>query len=229
MNEKSGTYFRIRNARVVLFGRRLLLAITWSLGLYLFFGRVEPSLGLFLLLASIWLLLDNPLESFAVLSGPCPACGAEATSRRCPFFRCAACGATIAVDKGRFLVDVVPSPRDSEDQGEGESGSPFPRPLHLPPGDTLDLHTFSPKEVAPLLRDFVDLCEQAGITHARIVHGKGMGVLRRRVRAILARDSRVAVYDDAPPDAGGWGATVVTLRSRSDEERGSRAASGKGK
>jgi hypothetical protein len=227
MNEKTGTHWRIRNSRVLLFGRLLLLVVSWSLGLYLFFGRVEPFSGTFLLLAGIWLVLDNPLESFAVLSGPCPACGAEATTKRRPSFRCPACGATITVDKDRFSLHGIPLTRDLEAEAGAENGSPFPMPLHLPPGDTLDLHTFSPREVTPLLRDFVDLCEQSGISRARIIHGKGRGVLRRRVRALLARDPRVAAICDAPSDAGGWGATVVTLRSRSDEEKGNRGPSRK--
>jgi hypothetical protein len=227
MGEKTGTYCRIRNARLLLFGRLLLLVVSWSLGPYLFFGRVEPFSGLFLLLAGIWLLLDNPLESFAVLSGPCPACGAEVTTKRHPSFRCPACGAAITIDKDRFFLHGIPLTTGLEDKAGAENGSPFPRPLHLPPGDTLDLHTFSPREVAPLLRDFVDLCEQSGTVNARIIHGKGTGVLRRRVRALLAQDSRVAAYDDAPPDAGGWGATVVTLRLRPDEERQSCGPSSK--
>jgi hypothetical protein len=219
MSEKTGTYCRIRNARVLRFGRLLLLVVSWSLGLYFFFGRVEPFSGLFLLLAGSWLLLDNPLESFAVLSGPCPACGAETTTKRRPSFRCRACGAAIVKHEGRLFLHGVPLTRDSEDEVGAENGSPFPRALHLPPGDTLDLHTFSPREVAPLLRDFVDLCEQAGITRARIVHGKGTGVLRRRVRALLARDPRVAAIYDAPSDAGGWGATIAEFRSAPDERQ----------
>jgi DNA-nicking Smr family endonuclease len=108
---------------------------------------------------------------------------------------------------------------DEEIPGKNGEGSPFAEPLALAPGDTLDLHTFSPREVAPLMGDFLDLCEQAGITRARIIHGKGTGALRQRVRALLARDPRVISYEDAPPEAGGWGATLVELRSDCEPQR----------
>jgi len=79
MNQKTGTACRIRNAPLMRFGRLILLAMVWPSGLYLLLGGVEPFSGLFLLLAGIWLLLDNPLEFLAALSGSCPACGAEET------------------------------------------------------------------------------------------------------------------------------------------------------
>ena len=219
MNQKTGTACRIRNPRLMGFGRLILLAMLWPSGLYLLLGGVEPLSGLLCLFAGIWLLLDNPLEFLAVCSGPCPACGAEVRTRRRSPCRCPSCGAAIEAEEGRLsLARPEEGPSDSapEDLAAAGKGSPFAGPLPLPPGDTLDLHTFSPREVAPLLGDFLDLCEQAGITRARIIHGKGMGVLRQRVRALLARDPRVLFCRDAPAEAGGWGATVVGLRGRSD-------------
>jgi len=219
MSDKTGTAYRIQNARLIGFGRLLFLAIVWPSGLYLLLGGVEPLSGLFLLFAGIWFLLDNPLEFLAALSGPCPACGAEVRTRGRSPCRCPSCGTAIKVEEGRLSVarpEHGPADSAPEDSAEAGKGSLFETPLHFAPGDTLDLHTFSPREVAPLLGDFLDLCEQAGITRARIIHGKGMGVLRQRVRALLARDPRVLFCRDAPAEAGGWGATVVGLRGRSD-------------
>jgi dsDNA-specific endonuclease/ATPase MutS2 len=87
-------------------------------------------------------------------------------------------------------------------------------PIKIPIGDELDLHTFRPQEVSDLLDDYFDECIQAGIFSVRIVHGKGTGALKRRVQAILARHPRVASFKDAPPEAGGWGATRVELRQK---------------
>lgn len=84
--------------------------------------------------------------------------------------------------------------------------------VQIKTGDTLDLHTFSPAEVASLLDEYLRTCQEMGIRQIRIIHGKGTGILRRRVRALLEGDSRVASYADAPANAGGWGATVVELR-----------------
>jgi len=45
----------------------------------------------------------------------------------------------------------------------------------------------------------------------RIIHGKGIGVQREMVRSILARTGFVIDWTDAPPEAGGLGATIVRL------------------
>lgn len=90
--------------------------------------------------------------------------------------------------------------------------------VHLEITDTLDLHSFPPAQIANLVRDYLDLAAERGFHAVRIIHGKGIGVQRRTVHSLLDRDPRVVAYRDAP-DASGWGATVVTLRSR-DRDRG---------
>lgn len=77
--------------------------------------------------------------------------------------------------------------------------------------DSLDLHSFPPSEIKELVRDYLDLAHAQGIRRLRIIHGKGIGAQRRTVRALLARDPRVARVEE-PRDAAGWGATVVILR-----------------
>lgn len=89
---------------------------------------------------------------------------------------------------------------------------PFPEPVPLPIDGTLDLHAFAPAEVGDLVAEWLGACRAAGLTELRIVHGKGTGALRRSVEAILARDPRVLSFRTAGEGAGGWGATLVTLR-----------------
>lgn len=89
---------------------------------------------------------------------------------------------------------------------------PPDEPLPLEITDVLDLHSFPPAEVADLVRDWLDAAYEKGFREVRIIHGRGIGVQRRTVRTLLERDPRVMDFRDAPGEAGGWGATVVTLR-----------------
>lgn len=84
-------------------------------------------------------------------------------------------------------------------------------PIAIPIDGVLDLHTFSPKEVPDLVQDYIELCREKGILEIRIIHGKGQGILKARVHALLSRNTMVSTFRDASPGSGGWGATVVTL------------------
>jgi DNA-nicking Smr family endonuclease len=86
-----------------------------------------------------------------------------------------------------------------------------PEAVELPITDVLDLHSFAPKEVKDVVRDWLDAAYEAGLRRVRVIHGRGVGVQRATVRAILERDPRVTGYGDAPGGAGGWGATWVEL------------------
>ena len=85
-------------------------------------------------------------------------------------------------------------------------------PIHIPIDGILDLHTFNPKELPALLADYLDACWEKGIRQVRIIHGKGKGIQKAKVQSVLARHPLVATFQDAPPEAGGWGATVVELK-----------------
>ena len=78
---------------------------------------------------------------------------------------------------------------------------------------TLDLHQFSPKDVKYLVPDYLVECRRKGIYEVRIIHGKGKGVLRRTVHAILARLDHVVDFRMDDKKIGNWGATVVRLKA----------------
>jgi DNA-nicking Smr family endonuclease len=95
-----------------------------------------------------------------------------------------------------------------------------PEPVRIPIEDALDLHAFAPKEVASVVDDYLREAQRAGFCEVRLIHGRGSGTQRAIVRALLARHALVTGFADAPPDRGGWGATVVTLRSRTTPGQG---------
>jgi len=94
---------------------------------------------------------------------------------------------------------------------ESVDDSPFPDSVVLPLEDVLDLHPFAPKEIRSVVEEYLRECCAAGFSIVRLIHGKGRGVQRESIRSLLARLPAVQSFHDAPPDAGGWGATVVVL------------------
>lgn len=97
---------------------------------------------------------------------------------------------------------------DRDDVGD-EAG----QPVEVEIGEVFDLHSFAPHEVASVVRAYLDAAVEAGFEEIRLIHGRGIGAQRRTVRRILADDPRVVELHDAPPEAGGWGATCARLRS----------------
>ncbi len=88
---------------------------------------------------------------------------------------------------------------------------PF-EPFRIPIEDVLDLHNVSPRDVEGVVEEYLSEANRLGLKALRIIHGRGIGVQRETVRRVLARTPFVVSYGDAPAEAGGWGATVVTLR-----------------
>jgi dsDNA-specific endonuclease/ATPase MutS2 len=85
-------------------------------------------------------------------------------------------------------------------------------PVRIPITDVFDLHSVPPRDVEGIVEAYLEEAHRLGLKALRIIHGRGIGVQREIVRAVLARTPFVARYGDAPAEAGGWGATMVTLR-----------------
>jgi dsDNA-specific endonuclease/ATPase MutS2 len=91
------------------------------------------------------------------------------------------------------------------------SDNPFPEPVRIPLEDVLDLHTVPPRDVKAVVEEYLMEANRFGFKALRIIHGRGIGVQRELVRSLLAATPFVRSYADAPVEAGGWGATIVTL------------------
>ena len=96
---------------------------------------------------------------------------------------------------------------DSEDDE-----APLPdEAIVLPITEELDLHTFAPGDVPSVVADYLEECHARGMRLVRIVHGRGKGVQRAVVQNLLRTITYVESFADAPPQSGGWGATIVVL------------------
>jgi dsDNA-specific endonuclease/ATPase MutS2 len=89
--------------------------------------------------------------------------------------------------------------------------NPFPEPVKLELTDVFDLHSIPPADVKRVIEEYLAEARKARFRSVRIIHGKGSGVQRNIVRGVLSRTGFVVHFTDAPPDAGGWGATVAHL------------------
>jgi dsDNA-specific endonuclease/ATPase MutS2 len=84
-------------------------------------------------------------------------------------------------------------------------------PVHIPISDIFDLHTVPPRDAKDIVEAYLEEAHSQGFRALRIIHGRGIGAQREMVRKVLARTPFVLSFSDAPPEAGGWGATIVTL------------------
>jgi DNA-nicking Smr family endonuclease len=94
-----------------------------------------------------------------------------------------------------------------------DDDNPFPEPVEIEITDVFDLHTIPPRDVKRVVEECLLLAWEKGFRCVRIIHGKGVGVQREMVRSILGRTPFVVDCTDAPPEAGGLGATIVIFDS----------------
>jgi dsDNA-specific endonuclease/ATPase MutS2 len=102
-----------------------------------------------------------------------------------------------------------------EEQNAAEENRLFAGPVVLPLEDSFDLHAFQPKEISSVVEAYLNECLEAGFAKVRIIHGKGIGVQRNLVRALLEKHAAVVSFRDAPTESGGWGATLIVLKPNS--------------
>ena len=89
--------------------------------------------------------------------------------------------------------------------------NPFPEPVEIPITDSLDLHSFSPKEIRDVVEAYLVEAHKKGFRIVRIIHGKGVGVQREIVRNVLSETYFVKSFKNAPEFSGSWGATIAEL------------------
>ena len=108
--------------------------------------------------------------------------------------------------------DAACAPDTPQDEWQEE-------PIVVPIECSIDLHTFQAREVKNLLDDYLEAASAKGFEEVSIIHGKGSGALKARVRSILSSHPLVESFRDAEARHGGWGATSVVLKR--DSARGS--------
>ena len=119
-------------------------------------------------------------------------------------------------DPSEDRPDEESDDRSASSSGEGRrtDASLGSDPVRLPIEDSIDLHSFLPREIESVVEEYLGEAHAAGFAEVRIIHGRGIGTQREIVRAVLARTPIVASFHDAPPERGGWGATLVRFLSR---------------
>ncbi|MFN0279007.1 MAG: Smr/MutS family protein [Pyrinomonadaceae bacterium] len=89
--------------------------------------------------------------------------------------------------------------------------NPFPEPVEIEITDSLDLHSFAPRDIRAVVEAYLEEAHKLGFPVVRIVHGKGVGVQREIVRKTLSEIDFVKSFKNAPEFSGSWGATIVQL------------------
>ncbi len=91
-----------------------------------------------------------------------------------------------------------------------DSENPFgAEPVDIEITDSLDLHSFSPKDIRSVVEAYLPEAHAKGFKLVRIIHGKGVGVQREIVRKVLEETVFVKKFKTAPEFSGSWGATIV--------------------
>ncbi|MDY0361200.1 MAG: Smr/MutS family protein [Desulforegulaceae bacterium] len=86
------------------------------------------------------------------------------------------------------------------------------KPVNIEITNELDLHNFNPKEVDELVNEYIYQCVKQNILEVRIIHGKGKGILKKRVEKILKNNPYVKSFKTASPSSGFWGASIAELK-----------------
>ena len=101
--------------------------------------------------------------------------------------------------------------KEAEYEDEPDPTQPFTIEME----DSIDLHSCPPRDVPDVVDAYLEEAVEKGFIEVRLIHGRGIGVQRDRVQNLLARHSLVSGFHDAPPDRGGWGATIAYLKPHS--------------
>lgn len=98
------------------------------------------------------------------------------------------------------------------DNDEIDLFNPFPEPIELEITDSIDLHSFAPREVKNVVQNYLLEANKKGFKIVRIIHGKGIGVQREIVRKVLTETDFVKSFKTGDEFSGSWGATIVKLK-----------------
>ena len=113
----------------------------------------------------------------------------------------------------RRIIDSLSRPaRQSEPEDPADDEPFFQEPVEIPIEESIDLHLFRPSEIGDVVDAYLEAAFERGFDEVRIIHGRGRGIQRNRVRHHLERSLLVERFADAPGDRGGWGATLVRFR-----------------
>ena len=88
------------------------------------------------------------------------------------------------------------------------------RRAHWAIEDAVDLHGLSRAAAAATVAEFLNRCLARRLRCVRIVHGKGLGVLRAKLGKWLPRREEVMAFCQSPASEGGSGALLVLLRAK---------------
>jgi dsDNA-specific endonuclease/ATPase MutS2 len=95
--------------------------------------------------------------------------------------------------------------------------NPFPDTVDLEITDSIDLHSFQPREVRAVVEAYLEEVRKKGFEQVRIIHGKGIGVQREIVRKLLTEKDYVKSFRNGDEfSGGGAGATVVKFKGLDD-------------
>jgi dsDNA-specific endonuclease/ATPase MutS2 len=114
-----------------------------------------------------------------------------------------------------FKASETSSPDEDDAERALDPYNPFSDVVLIEFRDVLDLHSIPPDKIKAVVQGYLEEAHERGVVGVRIIHGKGIGVQREIVRSILSRTPFVIAFNDAPAEAGGWGATVVSLAPNS--------------